>query len=241
MIIIIIINLWLSQWQPQFGGVCTETLYTCSYELPSLESDNWVFSQFICLKDAKELVFNVTYRFDQCRINPRCDNDYVTMYRYDVDNTASLANQRNPDNYVLLNGTEEDSRLQQSSDTNVRSITQTRLLSRPTSNGFYLGLRDQGTCGEVTRLLIYYTVCEASKDGLVMYPEFANPPRGGPNEVFYAKCVCNAYNTTSLAVNGFSNGSCIAVAPQGIQCECDGGYISVIKEIDESCERKLFQ
>ena len=206
-------------------------MYTCSYRLPN--QNNWLFSPFICLQDAKEVLFNVTYRFDQCRDIEDCDNDFVTVHRYDVDEPAFENEQINPDNYVLLS-TEDDSKLKQK-PAPARDVRKVVHLNRPTPrrNGFHLGFHDTGTCGQVGRVFVYYTVCEAKKIGLVEYREYANPPKNGPDEVFQARCVCNAHPLTSLDVTAFRNGSCIDVAAGGARCECDDGYR--LSEDGESC------
>ena len=36
-----------------------------------------------------------------------------------------------------------------------------------TQSGLYLGIRDNGTCVSVSRVLVYYSVCEAGRQGLV--------------------------------------------------------------------------
>lgn len=88
-----------------------------------------------------------------------------------------------------------------------------------------MGIRDTGTCGDIKRMIIYYTVCHAKQIGLVVYPEFGTPPKSGPDEVYEANCVCNAHNVTSLRVNAFSaTSTCSDEVEGGAKCECDGGY-----------------
>lgn len=227
------------QWLPSYGSTCTRGLYTCTFS--AKDQNNWLFSQFICLGDAKELFLNVTYRFTQCRDDSRCDNDYITAHRYDVDVPATKVEQKKIDNYKPLNGTLENSRWQQPPSRRINNVMRTFQMLRPEPrmNGFHLGLQDTGTCGEVTRIILYYTICSGRQQELVVYPEFANPPRDGPNEIYKARCVCNAHNTTSLDVIAYSStGTCVDSAPGGARCECNDGY-----QIDDtsrsSCIREL--
>lgn len=214
----------LQQWQQIVGGSCTWSLYTCTYT--KAPQENWLFSQYISYQQANELFFNISYRFTQCRDRGSCEDDFVTLYRFDVDGPVGAAEQTNPSNYQLLNGTEQDSRLQQLPRP-VRGVSQTRSMLRPEprTGGFYLGVKDSGTCGQVNRIIIYYTVCHGRQNELVVYPQAAHPPRNGPDSIFQASCVANAHNITSLDVKAFSgNGTCRDVVEGGARCECDAGY-----------------
>ena len=209
------------QWNQVIGGVCRWSLYTCSYPAPQ---DNWLFSQRIGYHGAKEVFFDVNYRFDNCRDDPECSDDFVTLYRWDTNARANKAMLKDKSNYKPFFGNETSSKLQQPPPP-ASIVEELHSWIRPPECAFYLGLKDSGTCGSVTRIIIYYTVCHGRKEGLVVYPEFATPPRDGPDEVFYACCVANAHNITSLAVNGFSeNSTCSDQAIGGAKCECDAGY-----------------
>ena len=217
--------------------MCTNLLRTCTFSRPN--QNNWLFSQFVCLQDAKELLFNVTFKFSQCSDNPACDDAYVTLYRYCVDRPVSNEQRTNRDNYVPLNGTVEDSRLQQPQGFRKRVNDQRGLLRpSPTTAGCYFAVQDQGTCGQVERCIISSGVCPAKQEGLVLYPEFAVPPKAGPDEEFQAVCVCNAHNVTNLTVlASAADGTCVDEVEGGARCECDDGYI---ESTDGSeCKRKL--
>ena len=180
------------------------------------------------MQDAKELFIDVGLRFSSCIRNPSCDRSYVEAYRYDVNGVVSASEVTDVSNYKDLNGTKEDSQWRIPEGVNANglySATLNMLRPDPEMSGFYLGLRDPGTCGQVSRIIIYYNVCLAKQVDLVVYPEFAVPPRNGPNEEFLAQCVCNAHNVTSLTVTSFSeSGICEDNAPTGAKCECDAGY-----------------
>jgi hypothetical protein len=81
-------------------------------------------------------------------------------------------------------------------------------------------------------------VCPERRNGLVIYPEFAHPPKAGPDEVFEAKCVCNAHPVTNMNVTAFAgNGTCEDQAEGGAECECDDAYSVSLN--GEECVRKL--
>lgn len=181
----------------------------------------------------------MTFRFTQCTNSKDCVNDFVTLYRYCVDDPVSTVRQTNPGNYVPLNGTVEDSTLQQVPGQRiVRQPERSLIRPSPSTRGCYFGIRDTGTCGEVERLILFYTVCSAKQEGLVVYPEFANPPKAGPDEVFNARCICNAHPVTTMRVTASSaDGTCLDEAEDGAECACDDGY--QISDDGSDCLRKF--
>ena len=237
------------------GGSCSWTLYTCTYRSPTQPQDNWLFSQYISYRGSNEAYFNVSYQFTRCRDSTRCQDDFVTLYRYDVNDSVSMTDQMNQSNYVpLFDGEPSNSHLQQLPSP-ARAIEKTLPLLRPKdSKGFYLGVHDSGTCGSVNRLIVYCPVCRAKQSELVVYPKIYPPPKDEPTSVFYAKCVPNAHNVTSLGIVAKTicideakgeascldegvKARCIDEAEGGARCECDAGY--QISEDRLSCLRKL--
>ena len=115
-------------------------------------------------------------------------------------------------------------------------------LSRPPTNGTYIGIQETGINGFVTRVLVYFKVCPAKRVGLVIYPEHPLPPVGGPNSVFKARCVDNARPLDTLDVIAPGNGEeCVDVAFGGAACECGLGYVEV-SGVDGQlhCMRKIY-
>ena len=220
-----------NNWE-QLSEVCQRSMRTCTYESPP--QNNWLFSQFIRYEDAVEVFFNTTFDFNECLLlAPACSRGYVTLYQYNRNGSESDIQRTNTSNYQPLLGSSESSRLQQSGET---EAGQTLSLTRPSnSDGFYLGIRDEGTCGEVIRIIVYYVVCPHRVIGLVTYPETALPVRGSSDIIFSAVCAPNAHNITSLQVTASSTSdSCSDRAPGGARCECNEGYI--ISTDGMSCE-----
>ncbi len=204
--------------------------------------DNWLFSQYISYEEANEIFFDVSYRFAECQQQQSagCTRDYVTVYSYSRNGVAS-ANQRvDTSNYQPLFGTAASSRLQQSPNT-ASTQMETLAFTRPTSNdGLYLGLRDEGTCGSVIRIIMYYVVCPGRTVDLVTYPEAAVPVRASSDIVFEAVCAPNSHAATTLeVVASHSTSTCTDRATAGAACECDdGGY--VLSGNGESCVGKFW-
>ena len=211
-------------WDTIFGNPCTFGMNTCTQRQ---SQDNWLFSQFIRYVGAREVFFNVTYRFNRCR-SP-CTKRYADLYQH-VRDSANASARVQSSNYG-----ERFLRLEQPSD-DEGSIDVTHAMPRPANrSGFYLGVRDEGTCGAVERIIVYYVACLGSVDGLVTYPETGVPVRSGNNVIFDAHCAPNAHNITTLQVTAFaSSSSCSPVAPGGARCECDAGYL--ISADGLSCE-----
>ena len=219
-------------YDPFFGGICTASIRACTGQTMQ---NNWLFSQHIRYVDAREVLFNVSYRFSDCR-NP-CNKRYVTLYHYNIDSPATPADRMDPQRYDPLLGDEVSSRLEQPSGSNAQTDV-TLAITRPANSlGFYLAVRDEGTCGDVSRIIAYYVACPIRVEGLVTYPDTGVAVRSGPDVVFDAQCAANAHNTTTLQVTAFASSStCSPVAPGGARCECDAGYVVSANGI--ACERK---
>lgn len=222
-----------NSWTPNFGGNCQQNMLTCTYR--NGPQENWLVSQFIKYQDANEIFIEFSYRFSRCTPIPAC-KDFVTLYRYDSDVQVSVTERIDTSRYTPLFGDEVSSRLQPPPGaTSQVSTTLDLTRPEPRMKGFYLGIKDTGTCGEVNRMTIHYNICPASQNELVVYPEVATPPKGGPDAVFQAQCVDNAHSTTSLEINAFSgNSTCMDQVFGGARCECDGGY--QIADDRRSCE-----
>jgi len=216
-----------SPWS-DVGGQCTPSLYVCQpLTNPSSIADSWLFSQHISYQSANEVFFNVSYQFSDCHSIPTCTIPYVTVYRYDRNTTATNSERTNTNNYQPSFGTAASSRLEHPSGSTAQ-IQETRSFTRPASStGFYLGVGDEGTCGSLNRIIVYYVVCPGRVDGLVTYPETAVPVQGSSDIIFDAVCAANAHNTSSRQVRASSSSStCSDIAPGGVQCQCNAGYLT---------------
>ena len=91
------------------------------------------------------------------RLNPSCTQLYVDMYRYErngVDATAASTTA----NYQFVRRVEQPSNFGQQQYAASFSFTP----SSDTS-GFYLGFRDSGTCVNILRLQVYYSILSVGK------------------------------------------------------------------------------
>ena len=88
----------------------------------------------------------------------------------------------------------------------------------PSDTGFYVAIRDVGTCVGISRLRVYRYICPSQQKGLVLYPETPAPVSGSLNVQF--TCVDNA-ESESDTVTCYHNGTWSAEVPV---CECNVGY-----------------
>lgn len=125
----------------------------------------------------------------------------------------------------------------------INLTSETRRLARQDeSNEFYLGVRDEGTCGSVVRVIAYYLVCPTREQGLVSYTdhEFALPVRSSSNIKYNAGCADNAHNVTTVEVVASSEtASCYLTAPAGPMCwlhlGCRQKVLSRYIEYSQTC------
>ena len=158
---------------------------------------------------------NITANFQECRLNSACTQLYVDMYCYERDGVDVTA-ARTTTNYQLVRRIEQPSNFTQTEYATSFSFTPSG-----NTNGFYLGLRDTGTCVNILRLQVYYRISPRRTDGLVTYPEIALPRQGSSGSVTaMATCAASSTNLTSLRVTCFANGMCVDVA----SCACVPGY-----------------
>ena len=102
----------------------------------------------------------------------------------------------------------------------IRTFTQTfNLTLQPNVTGFYLGIRDNGTCVGISRVIVYRDNCQSFQRGLVLYPDAPAPVSG--SESITISCVPNAVVSGSTQVTCHSNGTW---GPENPVCECQPGY-----------------
>ena len=198
------------QWF-QVGGVCTRTLGT----FIDTTQDNWAYSQYINYLDAREVIINITYNFNEL-------NDFITIYRSDSNTILTDTQRLQQNRYQPINGTTTNSRLIQSIST--RSVLPSAWgFTRPTNfNGFYLALQDQGVLViTIQRIFLYYRVAVARTDGLLSCPAVPLPPLGGTS---MGTCSCAANSAPVSGVSLDTTCNYDGVCCGGQWCGCLPGY-----------------
>ena len=177
--------------------------------------DNWVFTQHIAYLSAREVWIKVT-NLAECQSNQQqslCNINFLTIHRYDRDHPDSAA-QVDTGNY---------NQLQQIDYPPGSGVTTTFTFRPGARQGFYLGIKDTGTCSSIRRLQVYYLVCPGAAVHLVTYPELALPPNGVTSSTTgEASCVANAEldSGESADIQAFHDGQC----NYDVSCRCLEGY-----------------
>ena len=180
------------------------------------QQNNWFFTQYISYLAAYEVIIQVDYQLTECnsRRQTGCTIQHVDLYRFDA-NAYNAASQTDPNNYVHLKTLQQTSGRPQ--------VDKTRFIKPPGYNGFYIAIKDNGTCGTIKRIQAYYEVCHGSLIHLLEYPVVSLPPRDSPiPNTGTAECVANAESTSSLEVYSYSDGTCNFNVDTA--CQCVGGY-----------------
>ena len=91
----------------------------------------------------------------------------------------------------------------------------------PSDTGFYIAIRDSGTCVGISRLRVYHYICQSRQVGLVLYPEALAPISGSVNISF--SCVDNAHipEDEDQTTKCNNNGEWDIDTPV---CECNLGF-----------------
>ena len=107
----------------------------------------------------------------------------------------------------------------------VRENASVRINFRGQGTGFYLGIQDIGSCLIINRVLVFYYVCPAVTDNLIIRPETIAPVVGDstPIEVV-GQCVENATpeNVTGPRFTCSQRGVWSAII--GAVCVCNQGF-----------------
>ena len=129
----------------------------------------------------------------------------------------------NTDNYQPLFGTEENSRVERPENIN-SDVDELRDFTRPSNfQGFYIAVRDTGSCGAIRRIILYYVVFLGRTDTLTNCPDLPLPViNGRMNSSLSCTCIGNSSGLREGALirSCDPTGACT----DGGSCECDGGF-----------------
>ena len=211
----------LKQWTTDdTSEICKQVVQVCDYENePGV--NNWLYTQYIDYRDSKEVFVKTTFNFSRCTTSSQCTQSSINVY-YHSTNGSCPEEGTNSSNYKHIAGF--SSRY---------SVHGSSRLERPDSDeGFYLGFRDTGTCGTISRVRVYYKVCASKVDGLTSYPSLPLPAQNSqePN-IAYAYCAYNSFNSVASGYKAYANGRC----EYGARCECRLGYEEVTTATAARC------
>ena len=91
----------------------------------------------------------------------------------------------------------------------------------PEVKGFYLAVKDNTSCIQISRMEVYRYQCEGKQERLLMFPETAAPEMNVTNMVVTPGCMPNSSPNSSVDMKCGNMGIWNGVG----DCICDPGYV----------------
>ena len=156
--------------------------------------DNWLITQHISRQTdtlLPQVTVIVEYEFSSCEAASNCARTF-SVWRYDTS-TIDVSAARDTTKYTqVANIAPEDITGQHRQNETINmDLT-------GSETGFYLAIRDQDSCLFITRIVVFYYVCPAVTENLIIYPEILTPPistTSQPISVNGGQCVGKASPT----------------------------------------------
>ena len=196
----------------------------------STSQENWVFKQYISYLQARQVFVDISAGLTECRLaqNPRCNRLYFDVYRYER-NERNAAAARTTSNYQPIQ------RVQQPNGFAQRTYRTSFPFNNSNNfNGFYIGVKDTGTCVNIQRIQVYYRsfqpTAPVDPDPAVICPQTGLPPAGTTGSVT-CSCPGNSVATSSLQLMCRSDGTCTG----NPRCRCHDGY----RKLPQECRGTL--
>ena len=210
------------QWRHGRGGLCTWQVRSCTITHQNPQ-ENYLLTQYIAAGGAHEIFIDIEYRFTSGGYTRAFDVLYFET------NQANAQASVDPSNYKLLNRfapTRSSGQITFSFDT-----TNTR--------GFYVALRENGTCLTISTIRVYTYCCKGQRYGLLEYPTANAPTRSGgapsrvTGECYAGSSVDDSGDTTTeVSCSGLGRWD------TSKDCVCNPGLVYEEKDGDSNCARE---
>ena len=203
------------QWQQSAGGECQFQVRVCGWR-HNRHQNNWLFTQHIrqdfAYNYSVQIKVKVIYELQDCRSHNGCEMGFRLLnYKTNTQQLPSTTGS----GYMNTEKYEQFGRARPRKNRLSYSETYPFTLD-PSKTGFYVAIRDTGTCVRISRLRVYHYICPAHQEGLVLYHEAHTPLSDSVNVNF--SCVDNA-ESDSDTVACYHNGT------WGVPvCKCNVGY-----------------
>ena len=156
--------------------------------------NNWLITQHISRQTdtlLPQVTVIVEYEFSSCNATSNCARTF-SVWRYDTSTIDATAARDTTKYTQVANIAPEDTTGQDRQNETI-DIDLTG-----SETGFFLAVRDQDSCLFVHRILLFYYVCPAVTENLIIFPETLAPPistTSQPISVDEEQCVGNASPT----------------------------------------------
>ncbi len=223
----------LFQWTEQ-GPPCESAVTVCGWE--GGDQDNWLFTQHINRTvdgyRLQQVSVQIEYQLTTCPEasvgSTRCRRT-IELWKYETSTVNPVA-AMNTSNYALI----RTLTIQVSGAT---TIATENFGFNTDESGFYLAIRDPGTCIIISRLIVFYNVCPGETVNLVVRPETLAPTVGSLN--VNASCVDNSSPVIGddISLTCLESGNWIAAA--STRCECNTGFVPSMNGENCLCKYEL--
>ena len=172
-----------SQWIQATNLTCRQGVTVC--ELSASRQAKWLITQHISRvvngTALQQVSVKIDFTLNSCTEMNNCTRRFV-LHKYETS-TINATAARNLGNYqIVMRITPRDV-----STPTVRENASVEINFGRGATGFYLGILERGSCITINRLLVFYYVCPAETDDLIIHPETVAPVIG---------------DTTLIEVNG---------------------------------------
>ena len=207
------------QWTQQGDRACRQIVIVCGFNVG--QQNNWLITQHISRQTTTllpQITVIVEYEFSNCEIIMNCARTF-SVWKYDNSTVdATLARDISKYTQVAAIAPEDTTG-------SVRQNGTVEIDFSGNETGFYLAIRDEDSCLLIHRVLVFYYVCPAITENLIIHPETLAPPispTSEPINVDGGRCVPNASSAVgSNPVLTCSQGGIWSVI---VNCTCDPGF-----------------
>ena len=194
-------------------------MFACGFTIGL--QDNWLITQHISRQTdtlLPQVTVIVEYEFSSCEAASDCARTF-SVQRYDTSTINATAARDTTKYTQVANVASEDiTGDERQNETINMDFT-------GSETGFYLAIRDQDSCLFVTRILVFYYMCPAVTENLIIFPETLAPPistTSQPISVDGEQCVENASPTVGdNPIVTCSQGGIWSII---IDCTCNSGF-----------------
>ena len=211
------------QWVEQ-GTNCESAVTVCGWS--GGDQNNWFFTQHINRTvdgyPLQQVSVQIEYQQNACpdEGSTRCSRTF-DLLKYETSTVNPVA-AIDTGNYALIK-----TLLTQVSGTTT-TTTEQQFGFNTNESGFYLAIRDRGTCILMSRLIVFYNVCPGETVNLVVRPETIAPTVGSGIQLnVNASCFSNSSPVgDAFSLTCSESGNWVAVPSS--RCECDTGFITTM-------------
>ncbi len=197
------------------------------------DQNNWVITQHINRTvdgyPLQQVSVQIEYQQSTCPTDTTLDNTRCRrtfdLLKYETSAVDPLA-ARDTDNYVAI----RTLTTQVSGET---TKTTENFGFNTDESGFYLAIRDPGTCIIISRLIVFYNACPGETVNLVVRPETIAPTLGSGIQLSVnASCFANSSPVgDAFSLKCLESGNWVAVPSS--RCVCNAGFVPTMN--GENC------